>query len=171
MDAGLLTNDQLQQALAGQRGSGLKLGQYLVREGVIREDQVIDQISQQLKIEKYDSQKYPIDQTLADLIPFAMAQKHEIVPLRKKMRLLTVAMADPMDINAVDAAEVLTNMEVMPVVCSEKEINQLITLTYGTQVGGLKQVLEGVEEAPVAFQKETADDVDVQVRRPPSSGS
>ena len=54
VDAGLLTNDQLQQALAGQRGSGLKLGQYLVREGVIREDQVIDQISQHRKIAKYD---------------------------------------------------------------------------------------------------------------------
>ncbi|MBN2397681.1 MAG: Flp pilus assembly complex ATPase component TadA [Deltaproteobacteria bacterium] len=163
LDAGLLTEDQLQQALAGQKGSGLKLGQYLVRGGVVREDEVIDQISRQLKIEKYDSKEYPIDQGLADLIPYAMAQKHQIVPLRRKMRLLTVAMADPMDINAIDAAEVFTNMEVMPVVCSEKEINQLITLTYGTQAGGLQQVLEGVEDVPVAVQKETAEDVDVQV--------
>ena len=164
VDAGLLTDDQLQKALAAQKGTGLKLGQYLVRQGVVREDQVIDQISRQLKIEKYDSKEYPLDQGLSELIPYEMVQKYQIVPLRKKMRLLTVAMADPMDINAIDSTEVFTNMEVLPVVCSEKEINQLITLTYGTQAGGLQQVLEGVEDVPLAVQKDTAtEDVDVHV--------
>ncbi len=164
VDAGLLTDDQLQKALAAQKGTGLKLGQYLVRQGIVREEQVIDQISRQLKIEKYDSKEYPLDQGLSELIPYEMVQKYQIVPLRKKMRLLTVAMADPMDINAIDSTEVFTNMEVLPVVCSEKEINQLITLTYGTQAGGLQQVLEGVEDVPLAVQKDTAtEDVDVHV--------
>jgi len=164
IDADLLTEGQLQQALTDQKGTGLKLGQYLIREGVVREDQIIDQISRQLKIEKYDPKEYPIDQSLADLIPFNMAQKDQIVPLKKKMHLLTVAMADPMDINAIDSAEVLTNMEVMPVVCSEKEIIQLITLTYGTQTGGLQQILDGVEDVTVAVQEETAPaDTDVRV--------
>lgn len=164
IDSGLLTEDQLRQALAGQKGTGLKLGQYLIQEGKVREAQIIDQISKQLKIEKYDPKEYPIDQSLADLIPFNMAQKYQIVPLKKKMHLLTVAMADPMDINAIDSAEVLTNMEVMPVVCSEKEISQLITLTYGTQVGGLQQVLDGVEEVAVAVQEEPSQsDTDIRV--------
>lgn len=164
IDAGLLTEGRLQQALTDQKRTGLKLGQYLVREGVVREDQIIDQISRQLKIEKYDPKEYPIDQSLAGLIPFNMAQKNQIVPLRKKMHLLTVAMADPMDINAIDSAEVLTNMEVMPVVCSEKEITQLITLTYGTQTGGLQQVLDGVEDVTVAVEQEPSPaDTDVRV--------
>ncbi|MBN2397146.1 MAG: Flp pilus assembly complex ATPase component TadA [Deltaproteobacteria bacterium] len=164
IDSGLLTEEQLRQALAGQKGTGLKLGQYLIREGMVREGQIIDQISRQLKIEKYDPKEYPIDQSLADLIPFNMAHRYQIVPLRKKMHLLTVAMADPMDINAIDSAEVLTNMEVMPVVCSEKEINQLITLTYGTQTGGLQQVLDGMEDVAVAVQEEPAPaDTDIHV--------
>lgn len=163
IEAGLLDENQLQQALTGQKGAGLKLGQYLIREGMVREDQIIDQISRQLKIEKYDSKEYPIDQSMADLIPFNMAQKYQIVPLRKKMHLLTVAMADPMDINAIDSSEVLTNMEVMPVVCSEKEINQLISLTYGAQMGGLQQVLDGVEDVAVSVQEETSPDTDIRV--------
>ncbi|MDO9515288.1 MAG: ATPase, T2SS/T4P/T4SS family [Syntrophales bacterium] len=162
--SGLLTEDKLQQALTGQKGTGLKIGQYLVREGMVREDQIIDQISEQLKIEKYNPTEYPIDQSLADMIPFNMAQKYQIVPLRKKMHLLTVAMADPMDINAIDSAEVLTNMEVMPLVCSEKEINQLITLTYGVRAGGLQQVLDGVEAVAFAVQEETSpEDTDIRV--------
>ncbi len=156
METGLLTEGQLSQALVGQKGTGLKLGQYLIREGMVREDQIIHQISKQLKIEKYATEKYPVDQALAGLIPYGMALKYQIVPLKKKMHLLTVAMADPMDINAIDSAEVLTNMEVLPVVCSEKEINQLITLTYGTQAGGLQQVLDGVGDVDVDVEKDTA---------------
>ncbi|TFG91740.1 MAG: general secretion pathway protein GspE, partial [Syntrophobacterales bacterium] len=163
-DASLLTEDQLRQALTDQKGTGLRLGQYLIREGIVREDQIIDQISKQLKIEKYVPKEFPVDQSLARLIPFDMAQKYQIVPLKKKMHLLTVAMADPMDINAIDSAEEFTNMEVMPLVCSEKEINQLITLTYGAQAGGLQQVLDGVEDVAVAVQEETAlEDTDIRV--------
>jgi len=164
IEAGLLSEDQLRQALSRQKGTGLKLGQYLIREGIVREEQIIDQISRQMKIAKYDSNKYPVDQSLAGLIPFWMAQKYQVVPLRKKMHLLTVAMADPMDITAIDSTEVLTNMEVFPVVCSEKEINQLITLTYGTQAGGLQQVLDGMEDADMAVEKDTAaTEMDIRV--------
>ncbi|HPQ42874.1 MAG TPA: ATPase, T2SS/T4P/T4SS family [Syntrophales bacterium] len=162
MDAGLLTEEQLNQALVGQRKTGLKLGQYLVQEGWFREEQIISQISQQLNIERYIPGNYPIDQSLAHLIPFDMAQKYQIAPIRKRLHLLTLAMADPMDIGAIDYTEMLTNMEVMPVICSEKEINQLITLTYGTQAGGLQQVLKGIEE--VETEEETTVQAETDVR-------
>lgn len=162
IDAALLTEDQLRQALEGQKKTGLKLGQYLIQEGWIREDQIINQVSKQLKIERYVPVNYPIDQGLAGLIPFDMAQKYQIAPLKKKKNLLTVAMADPMDISAIDYAEMFTNMEVTPVICSEKEINQLITLTYGTQAGGLQQVLDGMEDVDVEGESSSVE-TDVRV--------
>lgn len=163
--AGVLTEDQLKQALIGQKKAGLKLGQYLIQEGWVREDQIIDQISKQLNIEKYDTQKYPINQDLSGLIPFDMAQKHQLVPLQKKRKLLTVAMADPMDIDSIDYAEMITDMEVTPVVCSDKEINQLLTLTYGTQSGDLQQVLKGMGNVEVDVEEEmpAARETDVRV--------
>ena len=164
-DVGVLTEDQLKQALIGQKKAGLKLGQYLIQEGWVREDQIIDQISDQLNIEKYDPQKYPINQDLSDLIPFDMAQKHQLVPLQKKRKLLTVAMADPMDIDSIDYAETVTDMEVTPVVCSDKEINQLLNLTYGTQSGDLQQVLRGMGDVEVDVEEEitVARETDVRV--------
>ncbi len=161
--AGLLTEEQLKQALAGQRKTGLKLGQYLVQEGWLREEQIISQISQQLNIERYIPANYPIDQSLAHLIPFDMAQKYQISPIRRKLNLLTVAMADPMDIGAIDYTEMLTNMEVAPVICAEKEINQLITLTYGTQAGGLQQILKGIEDGADAEEEQLSAEEDVRV--------
>ncbi|MEA1970233.1 MAG: ATPase, T2SS/T4P/T4SS family [Thermodesulfobacteriota bacterium] len=156
VDAGLLTEDRLKQALSGQKKAGLKLGQYLIQEGWVRENQIMDQVSRQLNIEKYDPKEYPVDQSLAGVVPFGMAQKHQMVPLKKTKHLLTVAMTDPMDINAIDSTEMFTNMEVTPVICSEKEINQLITLTYGAQAGGLQQILEGVEDVDVDVEEEIA---------------
>ncbi|MBW2630460.1 MAG: Flp pilus assembly complex ATPase component TadA [Deltaproteobacteria bacterium] len=154
VNAELLTEDQLEQALPGQKKAGLKLGQYLIQEGWVREDQIIDQISKQLNVEKYIPEKYPIDQDLASLVPFDIAQKYQVTPLKKKRNLLTVAMTDPMDIDAIDSIELLANMEVTPVICSEKEINQLIILTYGAQTGGLQQILEGVEGVEVDVEEE-----------------
>lgn len=131
----LITEDRLKQALIEQKKAGLKLGQYLTRLGIVSEPQIIDLLSFQLKIGKYHPDAYPLDMDLVRLIPIDIAQKYQIAPLRKKGRLLTVAIVDPLDINALDSIEVLTNSEVEPVVCSERELNQLISSLYGTQSG------------------------------------
>ncbi len=140
----LLTEEQLRQALAEHRKAGLKLGQFLSRQGVISESQIVETLSQQLKIEKYHPDRYPIDVSLARLIPIETAQKLQVAPLRIKGRLLTVATTDPLDINALDTVEIMSNSEVEPVVCTEREINQLINGVYGTQ-SGVGGVLESME--------------------------
>jgi type IV pilus assembly protein PilB len=133
VESNLLTQEDLQQALTEQKKAGLKLGQFLVRRGAVAESQIVDVLSQQLKIDKYHPDKYPVDVTLVRLIPIATAQKYLLAPLRKKGRLLTIAITDPLDINIFDAIEVMTDSEVEPVVCTEREVNQLINSLYGMQ--------------------------------------
>jgi type IV pilus assembly protein PilB len=140
----LLTEEQLKQALAEQKKAGLKLGQYITRQGMLNENQIVDMLSRQLKIEKYHPDRYSIDIDLSRLIPFETAQKLQVAPLRKKGRLLTIAMTDPLDINALDTIEITANAEVEPVVCTEREINQLIIGLYGTQ-SGMGGVLENMD--------------------------
>jgi type IV pilus assembly protein PilB len=64
--------------------------------------------------------------------------------LRKKGRLLTIVMVDPLDINTMDYIEVLANAEVEPVICSEREANQIINGLYGMQ-SGLGSIMESME--------------------------
>jgi type IV pilus assembly protein PilB len=144
VESKLLTEEQLRQALAEHRKAGLKLGQYLSRQGILSENQIVDMLSRQLKIEKYHPETYPIDTNLARLIPIETAQKFQVAPLRKKGRLLTIAMTDPLDINALDTIEIAANAEVEPVVCTEREVNQLINGIYGMQ-SGLGGVMESME--------------------------
>jgi len=156
VESGLITEDRLKQALIEQKKAGLKLGQYLTRLGIVSEKQIIDLLSLQLKIAKYHPDTYPLDMDLVRLIPIDTAQKYQIAPLRKKGRLLTIAIVDPLDINALDFIEVLTNSEVEPVVCSERELNQLINSLYGTQ-SGLTDVMENME---IKSQDDTAEETE-----------
>jgi len=140
----LITEDRLKQVLIDQKKAGLKLGQFLTRLGIVNEQQIIDMLSRQLKIAKYHPDQYPIDIELIRYIPIEVAQKYQIAPLRKKGRLLNIAMVDPLDINALDYIEVLSNLEVEPVVCSERELNQLINSLYGAQ-SSLGNIMEDME--------------------------
>ena len=99
-----------------------------------------------------------MDIDLIRYIPIDVAQKYQVAPLKKKGRLLTIAMVDPLDINALDFIEVMTNAEVEPVICSESEINQLINSMYGTQsdLGGIMENME-IESQPDVQSDEAPD--------------
>jgi len=144
VEARFITGEQLKQALVEHKRAGLKLGQYISRQGKINENDIVELLSKQLKIERYHPDAYPIDLTLARTIPVETAQKLQVVPLRKKGRLLTIAMIDPLDINAMDNIEIAVNAEVEPVVCTERELNQLINSIYGMQ-SGMGGVMEAME--------------------------
>ena len=160
----LLTEEQLNRALAEQAKTGLKLGQYIMRQGIINENQIVDILGRQLKLKRYHPDNYPFDIELAQAIPIDYAQKYQIAPLIKKGRLLKVAMTDPLDINALDAIETLTNNEVEAVVCTERELNQLINSLYGIQ-SGLSGVLESmeIEAQPVKEKEEEEGASDIQL--------
>jgi len=163
IEGGLLTRMQLEEALPYQKKSGLKLGQFLVREGIVSETQIVDMVSNQLNLRKYTSVNYQVDPELANVIPAEMAFRYQAVPLRKSGLLLTIAMTDPMDINAVDAIEVYTNNEVETIICTEQDLNQLLGILYGTY-SGIDGVLEDMEDMQYDEETEKApitEDVEV----------
>lgn len=146
IQAGLLQQDQLPQILKAQSQSSLRLGQFLVQKGYIEERQIVALISRQLNIPVYSPEKYPFDMDAAELLSPELAQKHNVVPIRRMGRVLTLAMTDPTDINALDAVEIASNMEVDPLICTEQELTELGLATYGSKLGMLSGVLEGIQD-------------------------
>jgi type IV pilus assembly protein PilB len=149
--------------LPHQKKSHLKLGQFLVREGIVSESQIVDLVSSQLRLEKYRPDKFTLDMDLANLVPADIAHKYQAAPLHKSGLLLTIAMNDPLDINALDAIEVYTNCEVEAVICTEQQLNQLHSSLYGTY-GGIGGVLEDMEDMEIdkgAEKTTTLEDVEV----------
>ncbi|GAB6094417.1 GspE/PulE family protein [Desulfatiferula olefinivorans] len=174
IDEGYITPEALEAAFPLQRKSGLKLGQYLVRQGLVTERQIVELVSTQLKIRAYDPASFPLDVSLNAVIPQDLARKYRAVPIRKKGNLLTLAMDDPMDISAIDAIEIHANLEAEAVICTEKELDHLIAILYsehsdidevmdqmGIEIGARDDNLPDATEFQISSLKDMAEEVPV----------
>ncbi|MFH1154509.1 MAG: GspE/PulE family protein [Pseudomonadota bacterium] len=145
VEAGLIEKVQLEKALQGYRKTGMKLGQYMIKEGLVSEGAIVDLISRQVNILKYDSNHYSISPRLSSIMDVDTARRYQAIPVQKKGNLLTLAMVDPLDITAMDYLEVFTDSEIEAVICSEQEFNLLVSSIYGAYTGK-DGVLEQVSE-------------------------
>lgn len=144
LSAGLVSEDQLRQALAAGKRGGLRLGQQLVRDGIVKESDIVDLISRQMGLAKYTPERYPVDSRLADLIPAEIALRSKLVPLSRTGNLIRVAMPDPLDIGSIEDIEIYKNCEVDPVICTERELGYLTSAVYGMGLG-IEGVLDSIE--------------------------
>jgi type IV pilus assembly protein PilB len=145
IDSGIIEQSQLEQALAGSRNAGMKLGQHLIRQGVVNEDTIVRVISEQVGIKQYSPNDFTITPDLSKIMSSENARRYQAVPVHKSGNILTVAMVDPLDITAIDYIEVLTDTEVDTVICTEKDFNLLLNSIYGA-FSGKGSVLDNIQE-------------------------
>ncbi len=129
-----ISNTQLLQALDLQKGSGKKLGEVLVEEGIVTEEQIAMALSTQLHIELIDLTTIAVSQDILDLIPVNVLKKNKVFPIeyaQDSMNVLRVAMADPMDMYAQDDISIITNCQVEPAVTTTRNIMLAIDKYYG----------------------------------------
>lgn len=129
-----ISNTQLLQALDLQKGSGKKLGEVLVDEGIVTEEQIAMALSTQLHIELIDLTTIAVSQDVLDLIPVNVLKKNKIFPIeyvQDNMNVLRVAMVDPMDMYAQDDISIITNCQVEPAVTTTRNIMLAIDKFYG----------------------------------------
>ncbi|QTA79325.1 Putative general secretion pathway II protein, GspE-like [Desulfonema limicola] len=131
----IITQEQLDNALKEQKKTGLKLGQVLTIRGLINELQVVNMLCEQLNIERFRPEAYPPDQSLSKLISADIVKTHQVVPVKLEGNLLSLAMVDPLDIEAIDFIEDHIEKEVKVIVCAEQELNELVRHIYGANLG------------------------------------
>lgn len=132
---GLLSSEQITHNMAAAEAAGMRLGQYLCSKGLIREEQLVDTLSRQLGVQRYDPERYPVNMEMSALLPIDLAQRHRMVPLGRQNGSVVLGMIDPTDIDALDTVEQLTRCEVLPIICTDREINQLTNSLYGSFAG------------------------------------
>ena len=127
---GLINQEQLQRALADQKGNNEKLGSILVRLSIINEDQLIAFLSKQYGIPSITLTQLDVDVEVVKLVPAQIARKYEVLPIKRAGNQLTLAMADPTNVFAVDDVGFMTNLQVVPVVASQGAIRKAIDRLY-----------------------------------------
>ncbi len=135
VDGGLLSSAQLEKALHRDEARSMRLGEYLVSKGLVREEQIVELLSNQLQVDRFASDKYPINMELSTLIPIEVAQRNRVIPLKRDARRLFLGVCDPTDIQVLDSVEQMTQLEVIPVLCTSRELNQLTNSVYGSFAG------------------------------------
>lgn len=133
IDAGFITEEQLNEALKLQRASGKKLGEILIDEEFITEKQMIEVLEFQIGIPHMDLEKYYIDSEIPRLINESLAKRHVLIPVKKEKGKLIVAMADPLNIFAMDDVRIATGLQVEPVIASKQHILNGIDRYYGKE--------------------------------------
>jgi type IV pilus assembly protein PilB len=127
---GLITREQLEKALQEQRQSGTRVGYNLVKLGFIQETELTKMLARQYKMPAVDLSKFEVDPRIARLIPADVAIKNLVLPLKRDGRTLTVAMADPTNLGVLDDLKFITRYDIFPVIGGEFTLKSAIEKLY-----------------------------------------
>ena len=163
--SGLITEEQLDAALAHQKASGGILGEILVRDLVITEDQIAQTLAEQKGLTHVNLATVDVDRAAVILLPWRMARMRSVIPIGFDEGRLILAMSNPLDVEAIDEAEIRTGYKVNPVVASASQVQYAIE-KYALASDAIMQ-LEQWEEAEVEEEDsaEASADGDVPVVR------
>jgi len=127
----LITSQQLRETLDYQREHGGRLGSNLVKLGFVSDDVVTAVLSRQYGVPSINLDLFQIEKDVIKLISEEVAQKYSVLPISKVGATLTMAMADPTNVFAMDDIKFMTGLNVEPVIASETSIMLAISKYYG----------------------------------------
>nr|WP_169304858.1 ATPase, T2SS/T4P/T4SS family [Alicyclobacillus acidocaldarius] len=146
VESGMLAPEQLEMALAEQRETGARLGDILINNGYITEQQLVEVLEFQLGIPHVILANMKIDPEVLKLVPERLAETYVLIPYRKSGNRLYVAMADPLDYYAIDDLRRSTNLVIMPAIATRQDIQAAISRHYrGNEV--FETAVKSVAEA------------------------
>src|SRR5215210_96727 len=128
----LITPQQLREALEYQREKGGRLGSNLVKLDFISDDVITAVLSRQYGVPSINLHLFHIEQETINLISQEVALKYTVLPISKVGATLTLAMADPTNVFAMDDIKFMTGLNVEPVIASETSIHAAIGRYYSS---------------------------------------
>ena len=158
IEAGLINQQQLDQALILQKNKNKRLGKILVELGYVTERQIAEALSQQLTLPLVDCDQYEITEEVKALVPKEIAEKKIIMPLEVKAKTLLLAMADPLDWETMGESGFMTGLNVNHVIACETNLLGAIEKHYGAE----EKVWDFLKNMPsfenVEFKKEASEE-------------
>ncbi|MCK4860157.1 MAG: Flp pilus assembly complex ATPase component TadA, partial [Candidatus Omnitrophica bacterium] len=158
---GFLTQKGLEKGLQIQENKGGKLGQILVDNNLIKEEDLLVCLSQQLNIPRADLSHCDITPSLLESVPFDLAEKYRIIPISKTDNAITVAMADPLNLFIFDDLKIATNCEIKAAIAAPSEISAAIEKYYKSEEKEKENIEEVIQEAEedVEIIKDTEENI------------
>ncbi len=160
-EMGLISEAQLNRALAEQKKTGDLLGKTLVKLGFITEDELVKSLSKQLGIPLVKISDHVLDTKVVRIIPEDVARKFKVIAVGKSDNRLRLAMIDPFDVFAIDRIEKISGRAVEPVICTDRELTAALDQYYevGDAISKLIHIIQDYsgagEELEIIRKKDT----------------
>ena len=149
---GLISQAQLHEAIREHRRSKERLGKVLTKRGFISEEQLVEVLSKEHGLPSVAVDQYTIGVDVLAMVPVHIARKYDVLPLARVDGGLTLAMADPTNVVAMDEIAAMTRLAVLPVVAAAKSIRAAIERHYATASEPIAELLAELASAPVALE-------------------
>jgi type IV pilus assembly protein PilB len=131
VDQGVLTEDQLEEAIEEHSSQGKKLGEILIGLKLANEEQITEAMATQHGLPYLRLSEYEIDPEIIESISEDVARKYRIIPVDRSDNNLTVALADPANIFLLDDIKLRTKMDIVPLISLREDIEAAIEKYYG----------------------------------------
>lgn len=151
---GIITAEQLDEALKLQKVDKIKVGEALIKLGHVTKENINEVLEFQLGIPFVKLSEYEIDIPATKTITETLAKKHILIPVKQTETEVFVAMADPLNIFAIDDVKIFSGKDVVPLFSEEAEITRAIDMYYGQQ-----KAMKAAEE----FKQERSIDLDKKI--------
>lgn len=148
INAGLITEKQLEDALEEQKKTGEKIGSTLIELGYLEDATLVKFLSKQFKIPPVELNDLKVDQPIISLVSAELAHRYEVFPVKKIGKTLVLAMSNPSDIYAIDDVSFNTGFDILPRVASSIDIKKFINEHYpvSKQLSSIKDLEEDLKE-------------------------
>ncbi len=162
--SGVISEEQLHEALELQKQTHQRLGDVLVQSGIITEQHLIEALQIQLGVEFVDLTAVSIPVELAKYVPRNLARKFCVVPVKLIRDTLYLAMSDPLDFVAQEEVKAASRKRVVPMIATRRAVEQAISRLYGNE--GTARVIEEMKReagasapdiVPAQLSRETGD--------------
>lgn len=148
VSSGVITEEQLEQALEIQKEKGEMLGSILIDEGFITKEQLYQALQEQIGIQYIDLKDVEIPEDILLLVDKKLAKSYNLIPVKAEGESLYVAMSDPANIYAIDDLRLSTGYEIIPFLADRDVISEMIESLYPFEV---------IPEEPKADELEVLD--------------
>jgi type IV pilus assembly protein PilB len=168
VEDGLLTSQQVEALLEQQRKGGTRLVKLIIEKAYVSEQDLTVSMGRVLNVPSINLARLTIPLEIADLLPRDAAHNYKVVPISRLENKLFLAMADPLNVLALDDVKRLTRLEIAPLIASEKAIMDKLAVIDSAKGGSIEEIIqdaekqrESEEDASIETVKETLEDVNL----------
>ncbi len=161
IEEGLVTEKELEEGLAHQAQHGGAIGRVLIDLGVVTDNDILLAIAKQAGMDIIDLEHLEIPKEVVDMVSPSVAQVYRIVPVSFEDGVLTVAMADPLNVNAIDDLRFMLNCDVSGAVSNEGAVNEAIEKYYGAETESIADLVKDIDDDDMVEIREGDDIPDI----------